>query len=89
LLILKKNFKDIDPIFLGTFIMILMLDLSGSVRGEVGRIWIPFMPFFLLPVANFITSKKYLNFSRNEFIFLSLAQVLLVLVINEYWVTLW
>lgn len=86
---LKKNFKDIDPIFLGTFIMILMLDLSGSVRGEVGRIWIPFMPFFLLPVANFITSKKYLNFSRNEFIFLSLAQVLLVLVINEYWVTLW
>ena len=84
----SAKFKN-DPLLLGTLIMILLLISSGSVRGEVGRIWIPFMPFLLLPVVGFITSKKGLNFSSKEIIFLALSQIGLILVINEYWVTLW
>ncbi len=85
----NRNLKKLDPVFLGTFIMLLVLDLSGSVRGEVGRIWIPFMPFLLLPIVNFVTAKKYLNFSRNEFFILISTQLALIIIINEYWVTLW
>ncbi len=88
-MIKNRKLKKLDLVFLGTFTMLLVLDLSGSVRGEVGRIWIPFMPFLLLPVINFVSTKKGLNFSRNEFVIFILAQCALLLVVNEYWVTLW
>ena len=85
----NRKLNKLDLVFLGTCTMLLVLDLSGSVRGEVGRIWIPFMPFLLLPVINFVSSKKGLNFSRNEFVIFILAQCAMLLVVNEYWVTLW
>lgn len=35
-------------ITLATCAALLMLNFSGTVRGEVGRIWLPIMPFFLI-----------------------------------------
>src|SRR5690606_21926035 len=68
-----------DYLLVGTFVMLLMLNLSGSVRGEVGRIWIPLMPFLLLPAVDFVSRKDGLFFSTKDMVFLALAQVLLVL----------
>jgi hypothetical protein len=44
------------------------------------------VPFLLLPLVNFITNNK---FSSYQFIAILILQLLLVLTINEYWVTFW
>jgi hypothetical protein len=67
--------------------MVLLLDLSGSVRGEVARIWIPFYPFFVIILAVFLS--KQLKLKKNLFVFLLVLQFLQVLFMQEFWVMLW
>ncbi len=45
--ILKPS-KSLLPLVVATFATFILLDLSGSVRGEVGRLWIYFGPLMLL-----------------------------------------
>lgn len=78
--------KKIDILFVSFLLMLFIVNFSGSVRGEVARIWIPYVPFLLLPLVNFITNNK---FSSYQFIAILILQLLLVLTINEYWVTFW
>jgi len=66
--------------------MLLLVNFSGSVRGEVARIWIPFVPFYLLPIISFLTQKKL---TTTQFVVIFILQLLIVLAINEYWVTFW
>ena len=40
--------RSIWPLTVATFTTLILLDLSGSVRGEVGRLWIYFGPLFVL-----------------------------------------
>jgi hypothetical protein len=70
--------------FLATFILLI---LSGSVRGEVGRIWIPFIPLVLIPVVYFFS--KGLHFSSKLFLVILGLQAVQVLVLQTFWVTLW
>ncbi len=84
--ILAKQWKKIDVLFLAFSIMILVVNFSGSVRGEVARIWIPFVPFFILAIISFF---KKIEYSTKKFILLLTLQILLTLAINQYWVTFW
>lgn len=80
---LQKKYIEIDPFFLAFFIMLFVLNFSGSVRGEVARIWLPFYPLLILPLINFIKPNK-------QFILiLLLLQAIQILVMQEFWVTLW
>lgn len=85
-LLVKKRWKKMDFLFVSFTIMLLLINFSGSVRGEVARIWIPFVPFYLLPIISFLTQKK---FTTIQFVIIFILQLLIVLAINEYWVTFW
>jgi hypothetical protein len=67
--------------------MLLILDISGSVRGEVARIWIPFYPFFAIILAIFLS--KQIKIQKNLFVVLLALQLLQVLFMQEFWVMLW
>lgn len=45
----------VDALTLSLLALILVLNLSGSARGEVGRIWLFFMPLLAFPAAQFWT----------------------------------
>ncbi len=83
---LKRSFAKIDILFWSFFAMLLLLDLSGSVRGEVGRIWLPFVPLMVLPAAKFLSEKKPNSKQIALIFFLSILQLL---VMQEFWVTLY
>lgn len=86
-LISIKKLRETDFLFLGFVVMIFLLNFSGSVRGEVGRIWLPFVPFLVLSITNFITNS--LKFKTNFFLIILLLQVLQILIMQEFWVMLW
>jgi hypothetical protein len=85
--IIERKYASLDKVFVAFVTMLLFLDISGSVRGEVGRIWIPFVPFLIIPLANFLTT--YLKFSKNNLLLLLALQLIQVLVMQEVWVMLW
>ncbi len=85
--LIKKQFKKIDPLFSAFFIMIMVLNFSGFVLGEVGRIWLPYIPFMVLITVSFMTNK--LKFSGKLFAGILLLQVIQILVMQEFWVMLW
>jgi len=84
---LLKQITKIDPLFLAFLLMILILNFSGSVRGETGRLWSPYTPFLILLVTNVITTKK--NFATKFFAGFLLLQAIQILVMQEFWVMLW
>jgi hypothetical protein len=43
--------KELLPLIVSTFVTFILLDLSGIVRGEAGRLWIYFGPLMLLIVG--------------------------------------
>ncbi len=43
----------VELLSVGLLILIVVIDLSGSTRGEVGRIWLFFMPLLAFPAARF------------------------------------
>lgn len=67
--------------------MIIILNFSGSVRGETGRIWIPYVPFMVLVTTKFIADK--IKFSNKLFAGVLILQALQILVMQEFWVMLW
>jgi hypothetical protein len=44
--------KELLPLVVSTFVTFILLNLSGIVRGEVGRLWIYFGPLMLLVVSD-------------------------------------
>jgi hypothetical protein len=84
---LRKRWKTLDPLLLAFTIMLLIVNFSGSIRGETGRIWIPYLPFLILIVSGFLT--KECNVSTKTFTIILLLQALQMLVMQEFWVMLW
>lgn len=82
----KKLFKKIDVLFISFIFMLFILDLSGSVRGETGRIWLPFVPLVIIPAAHFLTEQK---FSNKQILVIFFLQIVQLLVMAEFWVTLY
>lgn len=61
LLNLKKILKPartLLPLVIATFATFILLDLSGIVRGEVGRLWIYFGPLMLLIAGSLLQESK-------------------------------
>jgi hypothetical protein len=67
--------------------MILIVNFSGSVRGETGRLWTPYIPFMVLIVSGFLTNK--LKLSTKLFAVILVLQIVQILVMQEFWVMLW
>lgn len=84
--ILTKSWKRVDKLFVSFILMLMLVNFSGSVRGEVARIWLPFIPFYIIPLIGLLTRKK---FTSLQFVFFLSIQLLIVLTLNEYWVTFW
>lgn len=72
--------------FVAFTVMLFLLNFSGAVRGEVGRIWIPFVPFVVLLVSFFAT--KELKLTTKQFILILFLQALQVILMQEFWVML-
>ena len=82
---IKKLF--LNHLLIAFLTMLIILNFSGSIRGETGRILVIFMPFMALIAASFVTNN--LKFATRQFgIFLAL-QALQILVMQEFWVMLW
>lgn len=87
--IIKKDFKRVEVGLIAFTVMLILLNFSGSVRGETGRIWIPYVPFLLLPVVYLLTNQKLFNLSTKQFGVVILSQLIVVIALNLYWVALW
>lgn len=49
----RKRVTAVDALAVALLLLILVLNFSGSARGEVGRIWIFFIPLLAYPAARF------------------------------------
>jgi len=59
----KKNFFRMENLFLLSFTAaLLIMDLSGVIRAEAGRIWIFMMAFLQIAAARFCASEKDRSF---------------------------
>lgn len=86
---LIKKFKVYDlninkVLSLSFAFMLILLDILGSVRGEVSRIWLPFYPLVIIGAASFLK-----GFKTKDFIIITTLCVLQLLVMQEFWVTLY
>lgn len=82
-----KSRKLPDPLFLSFCLITLFIVLSGSANGETGRVWLPFTVLILFPLVNFLSQKKV--FSSKFILILCFFQVLELLVLQAFWVTVW
>ena len=84
----RKNLKQIENKFLisfwFTFILVVVLGIS---RGEVGRIWLPFM-FIPITLGTFFATKD-LKLKTSGFILILALTIMEVAVIEEFWVPVW
>lgn len=87
-------FKDLDwkksilgRAFLTFWLTFFALIISGASRGEVGRIWLPFMFLPVIIVSYFITGKK--KFTAFQCILLFTLVFIQVILMEEYWVPIW
>jgi len=78
----SKEIGPVGALALGLGLLIVLLDLSGSVRGEVGRLWLFFMPLMALPTASFL--EGVLDGRRGVLLIIGL-QLLLALSIGLAW----
>lgn len=79
--------KTKDRLMIAFTLMLLVLDLSGSVRGETGRVWLPFTSFMVLFLASFLTKNR--KISNRMFLVILALQIIQILVMQEFWVMLW
>lgn len=79
--------KPLDYLFVSFCIMTLILDFLGTTNGEVGRVWLPFIPLILPPLGNYLTDG--LKFSQKQFLFFILLQGIQVILLQTFWVTVW
>ncbi len=82
-----KNVKRIEIISVSFLVMLLVVNLSGAVRAETGRIWLPFIPILIIVIANFTTNK--LKFTNRQFTLLLLLQATQVIVFQTFLVAVW
>lgn len=80
------NNKQINYFIFAFLCMILLLNFSGTVRGEVARIWLPFYPFLVLPVAQYLITNKIPTY---QLLLIFILQFIQIIIMTEYWVTLW
>lgn len=83
---IEKN-NLLKKILISFWLIFIVLIASGASRGEVGRIWLPFMIFPVILSVNFIT--KYSKFSSLQFLIILTFIFLQVIVIEEFWVPIW
>lgn len=86
-LLIKAEYKKLDLVLFATFATLIVLNISGFTRGEVGRLWLAFVPFVVLPTAVYFTN--YHHFSSKAFLLILLIQSIQVLTIQAFWVPLW
>jgi len=80
--IFKKLISKIDILFISFVTTIIIVDLSGSSRSEVSRIWLPFVPILIILVTNFLT--KSLKFTKNQFIMILFIQIVQVIIFETF-----
>lgn len=78
----SREIRPVGALALGLGLLVITLDLSGSTRGEVGRLWLFFMPLLALPAAVYL--EKMLNGRRAVMLIIGL-QLLLALSIGLAW----
>ena len=81
----KKIVKK-DYLLISFVLFILILNFTGSVRAETARIWLPFVPLVIIPVANFITEMKM---SKKQFALIIAALGIQIVVFQSVLVTLY
>lgn len=85
--VFTKTLNNLDIFSFSLLLMLLILDFSGSVRGETGRLWSPYAPFIVMSASYYLTEKLRLN--RRFFAVILLLMFLQLLVMQEFWVMLW
>ena len=78
----RKKITAVDVLASCLFLLIILLDISGSARGEVGRIWLFFLPLLAFPAAHFWTTA--LPGKRHAWIIVAL-QLLMVISLGLSW----
>jgi len=78
----KENFLLLS--FIAT---LLIMDFSGTLKGETSRLLIPFYPFLVLLTTGNLC-KQY-KFQTRDFLVIYALMGLQILVMQEFWVTLW
>lgn len=84
---IEKKWQTVDPLLVAFTLMLLIVNFSGSIRAETGRIWIPYIPFVVLIVSGFLTKSS--KIATKAFVIILLLQALQILVMQEFWVMLW
>ncbi len=51
-----RTFRAIDPLGAALALTLIVLALSGTARGETGRVWLFFVPYILILAARYATS---------------------------------
>lgn len=77
--------KPIHSLALALAILILALDLSGSARGEAGRLWMFFMPLLAIITARRLVSPQPSVLSPQSSALILAAQLALVLALGLAW----
>ncbi len=79
--------KNYGALILALISSIIIFDLSGSTRGETGRIWLPLMPYVVIIVAGFI----YKLFPKIRYLssLIIILQIVQGILFQTFWVTLW
>jgi hypothetical protein len=85
-LCIRNKFRKTDFLFLAFLITILIVDLTGSVRAETARIWLPYIPFLIIPAANFIEKK---GFTKRHFCIIIFLQALTVFILQSVLIALY
>mgnify|MGYP003874858785 CR=1 FL=1 len=83
---LRKKIKH-DIFWLSFVLMLFIVNILGTIKGEVARIWLPFAPFSLLWIIYYLSKRLKFN-QRLFFIFLAI-QAVQVVIFQTFWVALW
>lgn len=83
----SEKFNMLKKILISFWIMFISLVLSGTSRGEVGRIWIFLMIIPVGILAYFLTEKW--KYSKVRISLLLLLLIIQCLVLEEFWVPIW
>jgi hypothetical protein len=78
----RNKVTAVDILAVCLLFLIILLDISGSARGEVGRIWLFFIPLLTFPAAHFWSAS--LPGKRHAWIIVAL-QLLIVVSLSMSW----
>ncbi len=74
-------------ILISFWVMFIALVLSGTSRGEVGRIWI-FLMFIPIGILAYFVTENW-RYSKFKIVFILILLVIQCLVLEEFWVPIW